>query len=203
MSTQLKYAKPLFFLLFFNLTISSCVFASCRSLSFDDIRSEGGFGSRSLLTVSSMRGSGNALTEIEKEALVSSDYLKNIHTISLVKQDLDDNFIERLCRNKSLNRLVNLDVSENEKITNKSLRLILNSDLGSVRDLPQISGRFGIPSSTIYVTAKKTSVRPETSDKHEICLHRFNFSVFYIHPVTEEETDSPADYAVKFVECNF
>lgn len=191
-----KFKFKSFFSFFFFLSFVINSHAASRTVSFDDIRSEGGFGSESLLTVSYIEASGNMMTEEEKEALVNSPYLKNVKALDLKQQRLDDSFIEKLCNNQSLNRLIKLDISENKDITEKSIQLILDSDLlGSVRDLPQISGRYGIPSSTIYVTAKNTSVQG-------IEVKRFGFHIEYKHPMTGQQTNTPADYAVKFVECS-
>jgi mRNA interferase MazF len=200
MRTKIIFTK-LYSLLFF-LNFITCCHSSYRSVDFDDIRAEGGFGSASLLSVSRIQASGNILSEEEKQSLTNSKYLEKIHSLYLQKQDLNDDFIAALCQNPTLIRLINLDVSENPNITNRSLQLILESDsLGSVRDLPQISGNLGIPSSTLYITAKKTSVKPNEPGRHEIILQRLGFSINYIHPFTGKETDTPAEYAVKFIEC--
>jgi hypothetical protein len=134
--TKINFIK-IFALLFFLNIITSCHASSLRSLNFDEIREEGGFESKSLLTVSRIQASGNMLTAEEKESLLRSNYLEKVHSLYLQEQALDDDFIEALCQNSSLKRLINLDVSKNAEITNRSLQSILESDaLGSVRDLP-------------------------------------------------------------------
>jgi len=181
---------------------SWCQASLIRSVTFYHIREEGGFDSQTLLTVSCIQASGTKLSLEKKKALINSQYLKNVHSLYLLNQDLDDNFIERMYRNTTLKRLINLDISRNQNITNRSLQEILNSDLGSIRDLPQISGRYGIPSSTMYVTACGTSIVSKDNQKH-INLNRFGFTVEYKHPLTGKTTDTTAVNAVKFVECNF
>ncbi|OJX11711.1 MAG: hypothetical protein BGO77_06345 [Caedibacter sp. 37-49] len=158
MMTKNNFLKTFLVLFSFYFT-TSCQASFLRSVTFDDIRGEeGGVGSESLRTVSHIQASGVKLTPEEKETLINSPYLNNVHSLYILDQYLDENFILRLCQNTALKRLINLEISKNQNITNLSLQSILESDLGLIRDLPQISGRYGIPSSTIYVTASKTSI---------------------------------------------
>ena len=171
-----------------------------RTATFDEIREEGGFKSASLSTVFRVEPSGDPLSDEEKRDLLDSESLLNVHSMDLRNQNIDDGFIEKFCKNKTYSRLINLDVSDNQGITNASVQHILTSPvLGSIRDLPQISGRFGVPSSVIYLTARNTLCHPKEG-RGDFYKYLKGVSVKYIHPVTGLETSETVDYAVRIVE---
>lgn len=62
----------------------------------------------------------------------------------------------------------------------ESINSILESEiLGKSRDLPQISGRFGIHSSTIYINARNTRVVSPQEGANYFEKHRFDFIIDY------------------------
>jgi len=88
---------------------------------------DGGLGESNsyILTVSDL---------VKKEEFLSNlPKYRNIRTLKIGGLDIDDNFIERLSQNHAFARLANIDLSHNPKITEKSLKAILESDiLGSI-----------------------------------------------------------------------
>ena len=194
------------------LIISSISCHACyfQSATYEDIRRFGGFHSSFLDRVSSIEPASvdDDLTEGEKEGLLTSEKLGKVTALYLPQQGLNDEFIRRLCENPSLKRLVRLDISGNPAITNASLDSLLNSDIGSLRDLPQVSGRYGIPSCTIYVDAERTGIISAVESQEDVAGNviirkRFDFAISYRHPATGIPTYHDVDGAVKFVECTY
>lgn len=165
-----------------------------RDLDYNDVRKEGGFSSEKMANVCYIESSGTKLTDEEKKALLTSNHLHHLHTLDLSGQDLNDDFIEQLSRNQSLSRLITLDLSNNPSITDTALDHILNSTvLGSVRDLQQVSARYGGPSTTVRVKCKNTNIKKTAIDPV------FYFTVNYIHPVTGKILSEPTDQGIKFI----
>jgi hypothetical protein len=198
MGTKKVYAMIGFLLMLQPVSASN----HFRILDYDDVREEGGFKSLTLGNVSEIIPAGKVLTSEEMEDLISdTGALSNLRVLDLEGQGVDDNFIISLCNNKTLKRIIKLNLSKNEKITNKSVESILESEiLGSVRDLPQISGRYGIPSSVIYMKAKETGVTPLKKGYNYFDEHRFGFNIAYIHPIKNSKTSDPVEDGVKFIE---
>lgn len=177
----------------------ACNASALLDVTYEDIRKNGGFSSNYVSSVSRIRSAGDTLSQQEKTDLLNSPYLDRVHTIDLSGQGIDDSFISEISQKSSLKRIINIDISDNSQITEESLKQILNSTiLGSLRDLPQISGKYGVPATTIYVTAKNTGLI-DTSETIE--LQRKWFQIEYKHPVLGTETDTPVDNAIKFIEC--
>ncbi len=97
-----------------------------------------------------------------------------------------------ICRNPSFSRVIKLDLSGNKKLTDETLSLISGSEfLGNIRDLPQISSRYGIPSSEIHINVKGTSISPQAISQFNRTPQVFDFPIRYLHPTTEKETFEP------------
>ena len=183
------------------LMSNPCKTVSLIDADYDQIRENGGFKSRYLEQVSVVRSSKEKLSNDEKNDLIASNFLNNIRTLDLSNQDIDDDFIKTLCKNKSLFRLFNVDLSGNMKVTNKSIGSILESNtLGSVKDLPQISGRYEMPATTIYLSINGSGIKKKQITREND--HRMNFTIYYIHPVLQYETDTPSHSAVKFIQIS-
>ena len=180
----------------FGATIiaSMALHASLRDLDYDDVRREGGFGSETLINVCRIEASSTKLTVDEKTALLSSPHLHHVHTLDLSGQDIDDYFIETLATNRSLGRLMTLDLSNNASITNDSIESVRKSLIfGSVRDLPQVSARYGGPSTTVRIKCKNTAVSKAEVDPE------FYFGIDYIHPATGRVTFEHVDQGIKLI----
>lgn len=173
---------------------STALHASLRDLDYDGVRKEGGFGSETMVNVCRIEASNVKLTADEKTALLISPYFHHVHTLDLSGQEIDDSFIEKLACNTSLGRLMNLDLSNNPDVTDKALEYIRSSTVfGSVRDLPQVSARYGGPSTTVCVkrkntAASKTAINPV-----------FYFGIDYVDPITGRITFEHADQGIKLI----
>jgi hypothetical protein len=177
---------------------STALNASLRDLDYDDVRREGGFISETLVNVCRIGASKTNLTIDEKMALLSSPYLNSIHTLDLSGQDIDDAFVEKFASNQSLRRLITLDLSNNPSVTDDSIEYIRKSlVLGSVRDLPQVSARYGGPSTTVYVKCRNTAVTKTEVDPE------FYFGINYINPVTGKKTFEHVDDGIKLISLDY
>jgi hypothetical protein len=186
-------------------------FAAFRVLTYDEIRSEGGFNSPSMFFVSRIIPSGNKLSGEEIEQLISSKTLKNLHTLDLSEQEnISDEVIRQLSENETFKRIINLDLS-NTPVTNVSIKHLIAGNIGSIRDLPQISSKFDVPAITIYLTALYTNIQSEKFSKDfekdffggGNCFTFYSkeeFHVDYINPITDEKTSDPVDNAMKMIE---
>lgn len=80
-------------------------------------------------------------------------------------KEVDDNFVKTLSESDKSKTLINIDLS-NTSISDISLQYILESKkLGTQRDLPQISARYDLPSSEIYLNVEGTKVSKENKEK--------------------------------------
>jgi hypothetical protein len=184
------------FIILFTFSMINIIEASFyKNLDYDDVRKAGGFSSKNMLYVSRISSSDTPLDEAEKSAILNSETLCNLHTLDLSNQAIDDNFIETLSKNPHFRRIINLDLSGNLGITDSSVKYLLESpNIGSIRDLPQVSSRYGCLSTTVYLRAVGTNIK---NFNNEPC---FNFCINYKNPVTGEETHDHTEHAVKFVE---
>ena len=177
----------------FAIITNAALHASWRNL--DYVRREGGFSSETLVNVCRIEASNTKLTANEKEALISSPYLNHVRALDLSGQEIDDSFIERLSDNKSLERLMAIDLSNNPNITDSALEYIRNSTvLGSVRDLPQVSARYGGPSTVVRVKCRNTGIIKK------IIEPKFYFGIDYKQPVTDRVIFEHADQGIKIIE---
>lgn len=170
-------------LIIFTTTLKAAHFST---LTYEDIRQEGGFNSSPISRGSSIVPAGPCLTEQEKLDLCKSKVLKNLASLDLTDQKIDDSFIEKLSKNKNFSRISRLDLSNNPDITDRSLELILKSKfLGSLRHLPQISGRYDIPATELRIIASGTNISDQSSNKSGFYTKTtFGFTIRYENPRT-------------------
>jgi len=188
----MRTKKIFLFLLFIGNVVNA---SFLESLQFDEVRSRGGFNCPAMQNVSSISPSINPLNLTEKEELLNSGTLFRLHTLDLSGQNVDDAFVDNLSKNPCFARIINIDLSDNPDITPQALEYILNSEyLGSVRDLPQVSGRYGCPATTIFVRARNTGIKDRNINP------LFGFHISYRHPFTGQETSPSTDEAVKFLD---
>ncbi|MEN8236788.1 MAG: hypothetical protein ABFQ95_04515 [Pseudomonadota bacterium] len=186
----------------FTLMLGFCVSeanATLRSITFDDVLAEGGFNAPTLSNVSQLRPGPNPLNNQQKDQLVQSKTLNQLRVLSVRNCDFTDAHIRNLTKNPTFSRLFNLDISQNIRIGDNSLDYILDSDvIASIRDLPQISGRYGIPSSEVYLQTDHTAV---TSDKiREITQEpRQHFYIRYLDP-NGNQTASDVPHGLKWIQ---
>jgi len=189
-------------LLFFIILMSFETHASLRSISLEDAWKEGKFNGRSLRNVSEIRVENEFnLTPEQKTAFLKSSNLTGLKTIELRGQDIDDTFVEAMCKKPTFSRLITIDLSDNDKITDKSVEAIIKSTIiGRIRDLPQISGRYGLPSSEVYLLVSGTRVNEQTKNKLLKKPSRFDFDIHYLNPITNKKSSASVQGAIKWVQ---
>lgn len=167
-----------------------------RSLSYETVREEGGFDADSLEDVTEIRPSGRTLNEEELLALIHSHSLKNLRTLDLAYQPLvKDWVIADLVKNPTFSRLITLRLSGTD-VTDASIYFILYSPVvGSIRDMPHISGKYGLPSSRIRVHARDTHI--EDTERKDF----FDFHIEYKPPFVAYPWE-PVNHGVKIVEVD-
>lgn len=186
----------LLLLLFMSMNCFYPVAAALRMLSYDDVRREGGFSSEMMHTVNYIFPSGTMLTEDEKKNIITSSTLTHLHTINLSAQDIDDSFIKELCQNTTLKRLMHITLSDNKKVTKDSVAYILESKtIGSVRDMPQISSRYGSLASYVILRAFQTGIGEE-----DVQTVLQDFHIEFIHPILHTQIHEPTDEGIKILE---
>ncbi len=110
----------------------------------------------------------------------------NLKVLDLRYQDLDDNFIKELSSFAGCASLRRIDLSHNPKINDISLDYILQStSIGSIRDRPTISARYGIPSCNIEIDMSDTGISEE---KRNTKLTNFDHYVKYTDAMFPETT---------------
>ncbi len=145
------------------------------------------------------------LTTEQKQAFLKSKHFNGLGSLELRGQDIDDKFVEIMCENPTFSRLYRIDLSKNPNITDKSIEYIRESTLiGSIRDGPQICGRYGRTASYIYLNVEGTKVSKEmiklSSTKAAFDGFDFGgFSIQYLHPITGKKTYHSSQ-AIKWVE---
>ncbi len=138
--------------------------------------------------------------EIQKLKTLLGKPLPHLKALDLRGVGINDDFIDTLCKNSSLKRLIRIDLSNNEDITSESLKKIFKSDvIGSVRDLQQISGRYGIPSSEVYIGWKNTKIKYTDVERYKK-TPRFDFSIQYLHPIHEYPTFPSVERSIKWLQ---
>jgi hypothetical protein len=121
--------------------------------------------------------------------------LSNVRTFELDNQNIDDDFLRSLF-NSSFPRLINLSLKGNLLITSESIQEILEDEIvGSIRDLPQYSSRYGLPSAEINISTAGTGI----SIEEVIDNPRFDFTIKYQHPYTGKMTAPNAYPALKWI----
>jgi hypothetical protein len=168
-----------------------------RTLDYEAVREEGGFNAESLKNVGELIPGGRNLSKDETLALVTSNSLTSLKILDLKNQPtVNDEVIKQLANNPTFSRIVTLKLRGTD-ITDESIEYILNSEhLGSIRDRPSISGKYGTPYSMIIVFTKDTFVKDITKRT------RFDFHIEYRaeNPTFFTYPWEPVDHAVKFVE---
>ena len=154
-------------------------------VTFDDIREEpDSFSSPKMSFVQTIQSSGVELSPEEKQ-MIRNAKMENITMITLRptymigKKEFTNDDVLSFLSNRSLTRIVQLDISGNTHVDNVIPEFILENDyIGSQRDLPQISGKFGIPSSEILVRASQTSITIDPNKAQYTYMKR-GFKIHY------------------------
>lgn len=163
--------------------------AGYETFDYNDVRQAGGFKVRALERVGKIIPAAPPLTLQEKEELVTSKSLKNLYALNLQAQEIDDEFVEKLSKNPCFSRLNRLDLSKNEKVTDQSLKYLRQGKIGSLRHLPQISGKYDICATEVKLIARNTAITDKSPHKEGFFLEEeFNFEIRYANPKTNKES---------------
>jgi hypothetical protein len=192
--------KIIYFALIISQMATECVASWGRTIDYETAWGEGKFSGETLKNVYRLESQGKKLTEIQKDFLIDSRSLSNLRYLDLKNQDIDDDFIDFLCGNSTFSRLIEIDLSDNPKLTPKSLEYFSQSPcIGSIRDLPQISARYELPSSEIRVYAQGTSIDPEVVKIYNSAPQNTDFFIRYLHPINNRKTSDPGNHAIKWI----
>jgi hypothetical protein len=98
--------------------------------------------------------------------LLSCTNLNATTSLYLSEKDIDDTTVAAACSNPINNQVIDIDLSNNKKVTLASINLIKDSDIiGSTISLPKTSGRYNLPSSDVFVNVEGTDItREEIND---------------------------------------
>jgi len=133
--------------------------------------------------------------------LRTTEYFGRLYSLDLAYQNVDDSFIEGFAQ-KGFERITSIDLTGNPRITVKSLQYILDSDsLGSLRELPQISARYGRISSEIAVKVRETSI------PHQKLIYfnenpRFDFLIHYRRASDDVQLRPSAEGSIKWLQVS-
>ncbi len=129
----------------------------------------------------------NEFTDEAKEEFLNSSSLINLKKLNLKNQGIDDDFIKKLCKNITFSKIEFIDLHNNEKVTEKSLKFISESKiLGSVRELPQINSRYKCHFSEIFINIKGTSIPQTILEKYQNEPQNKDFSIRFLSPVQDD-----------------
>lgn len=203
---MIKFLYASFYACLILLTASESQ-GSFRSSSYEEAwDAVEGFNKSTLRNVSTLSpNDDNQLRDNNqmRNALSQSTALVSLKVLNLHNQGIDDAFIKKLCNNSTFSRVIRFNLSGNPEITEKSLEFLSNSDIiGSIRDLPQLSGSYGKPSSEIYIETQNTGISLETIKKYQAKPTRFDFSIRYLHPFTNKRTAEPVSDSIKWLQLS-
>jgi len=155
------------------------------------------------LNVQRIYSSNEQLSKEQLERFCSLP-LEKLHTLSFWRQaNVNDEVINLIVKKSgeggAFRRLKNLDLSETQ-ITEAGINSLINSEhVATVRELPQLSGRYNRPASTIYIRIEDVksefpSMRAFNCGdiKKEVIIH-------YKNPVNDSKVYEPAK-GIKMVE---
>jgi hypothetical protein len=145
------------------------------------------------------------LTKKELDRLVASKLLTNLKKLDLSGHDelTDDHIINLGNNQQSFKRLLAIDLSDCPNITVKSLESIRDSKtIGLIRNLPQISARYGCPASSIRVSiGGKTKITRQEKEKKYISEP---FAIEYRLPTGEiSPTFRPVKNGMKMLDIEY
>lgn len=185
------------------LSLASNVWAVDTVCTFDEAYDPVlGFSAPSLSKVTKLsppEGGAEWFDEEKRTAFLDSETLTSLRSVDFSNMNIDDTFINYFSLNPTFSRINTICLSGNADITVLSLELIRDSDyLGSLRELPQISGRYGFPGVTIDVKVDGTGIR--RTDAFED--HRF-FSPISYRTIIGNKMKAPSVRGVKVLHIEY
>ena len=179
---------------------------NATSIDYDDLREEyKDFNDQRLNNITEISNYESLkLTADELNALVNSTAFINLKKLDLSGHNelTDDHIIELSNNQQSFKQLLTIDLSNCPKITVKSLEAIRDSHtVGSIRNLPQISARYGLPSSEVkLIIGGKTSIeRKEKKEKYSLRP----FRIAYQHARGGKSSFNPVNNGIKILNIEY
>lgn len=131
--------------------------------------------------------------------------LEKLHTLSFWRQsNVDDDILkliaQRASEGQAFWRLKNLDLSETQ-VTEVGVKALLESRLvGTIRDLPQLSGRYNTPASTIFIRVEDVKAEfPNMTALNRGAIVNRDIVIHYKNPLTDKEICAPVK-GIKMIE---
>lgn len=131
--------------------------------------------------------------------------LEKLHTLNFWKQSNVDDDILKLIAQKAnegpaFRRLKNLDLSETQ-VTEAGVLVLLKSDyVGTIRDLPQLSGRYNTPAVTIFIRVEDVKAEfPNMTAFNRGDIIKKDITIHYKNPLTDKEIYAPVK-GIKMIE---
>jgi hypothetical protein len=96
----------------------------------------------------------------EQKQLFLTYKFESLINLDLCNQNIDDEFVKKLCESGMLNMLKKIDLSNNEKITSLSIQYLFESENVTCEGKwLEISGKYDRPMVTIQIVAYNTNVQ--------------------------------------------
>jgi hypothetical protein len=126
-----------------------------------------------------------------------------LHTLDLSNcNNLTMEHLNMMCDNPFFYRLKNITIpnhfADSRENILRIINLILKSEVGSIRGLPQLSAKYRVPSSVIELTF----AAPAPGDFNKE-YNRFDFTINYERPDGQPCSFCPSKRSIKFVKVNF
>ena len=199
---MLKKIIGISFVLIFQISYSAIGMDSSQKLNYEEAWKVQKFSGPGLREVKHLLPSSDEykLSDSQKNYLVDSPALTNLRVLNLKNQNLTDDFIEQLCSNPTFSRVTHLDLSDNPNLTTSTLEFISNSNfIGSIRDFPQLSEKYKVPSSEIHITVSGTGIDLETIEKYNQVPQNMSFFIRYLDPHTGKSVAKSSTNAIKWL----
>lgn len=116
------------------------------------------------------------MNEKQKDIFLNYNF-ESLTSLNLAGQNIDDNFVKRLCIDGNLEKIMRLDL-RNTNVTYELLEYLLeNEGVRCEGDKVAISGKYGRPIVNIEIIAHDTNIK---NDKRFFTLTNFEHT-FYSH----------------------
>lgn len=140
----------------------------------------------------------HTLTSAEREAFLGSSDLVNLRIVDLRGQDIDDEFMRRLCNTSTFSRIHMLVLDNNPRITAKTLDYILRSKaLGAIRDFPIVSEQYKRDVCNVCISASDTGITEHEAREYDNKFAEIPFAINYLHPISNAWIDPTAPNGLK------
>ena len=98
----------------------------------------------------------------QKDLFLNYEFKSLIH-LDLSNQDIDDDFVKKLCDGDNLRKIKNINFS-NTSITKKTIKYLLRNDNVCCKGDMRISGKYGRPIVEIDINVSGTNITKKDID---------------------------------------